>query len=136
MHHPQSLQVNISFILYKYFDFFFLRKIKFISESSSDSDSSDNSSVSNNKIKKSSSNKQISDKADSENCRNQNKLKNSESSEVVGGKRVIVTRKLTRSSSTRRSKHLIGKAGTDTESETGFNFFTSNLSNQVIKNIC
>ncbi|KAK6640603.1 hypothetical protein RUM44_012299 [Polyplax serrata] len=86
-------------------------------ESSSDSDSSDNSSIVNNKVKP----KQLAIKQDgkvtSENSRNQAKLKKSESSELENNRRGIVTRKLTRSSSARRSKHLIGKIGTDTESE-------------------
>lgn len=58
-------------------------------------------------------------KVTSENSRNQAKLKKSESSELENNRRGIVTRKLTRSSSARRSKHLIGKIGTDTESESG-----------------
>ncbi|KAL0266644.1 UNVERIFIED_CONTAM: hypothetical protein PYX00_009131 [Menopon gallinae] len=89
------------------------------SDSSSDSDSSDNSSSANNKPKpKAITNKHDSEKTESENSRNQAKSKTSESSEVESNKRGIVTRKLTRSSSARRSKHLLGKIGTDTESET------------------
>lgn len=85
------------------------------SDSSSDSDSSESSSA-NNKNKPKRSDKQDSEKTESENSRNQNKSKTSESSEFESNKRV--TRKLTRSSSARRSKHLIGKLGTDTESDT------------------
>lgn len=91
----------------------------YITDSSSDSDSSDNSSSANNKSKPKGSDKQDSEKTESENSRNQTKSKTSESSEVESNKRGVVTRKLTRSSSARRSKHLTGKLGTDTESETG-----------------
>ena len=63
--------------------------------------------------------KQDSEKTESENSRNPTKSKTSEGSEVESNKRGIITRKLTRSSSARRSKHLTGKIGTDSESETG-----------------
>lgn len=44
-------------------------------------------------------------------------------SEGESQKKTVVTRKQTRSSSARRSKHLIGKAS-DTDSETGILLFT------------
>lgn len=102
-----------------------------IAESTSDSDSSDNSSIANNKVKpKAVSEKQDSEKTESENSRNQTKSKTSESSEVESNKRGVITRKLTRSSSARRSKHLIGRAGTDTESETGQEMVNNNKKNE------